>query len=131
MMTDPLSDMLTRIRNAGIAGHFETSCPSSRLKHGVAKVLREEGFLESVDVEGETGRRVLRMRLRYGPEGRMIIDGLKRVSRPSRRVYVGAKEIPKVRNGLGIAVLSTNRGVLSDRSAREQSVGGELLCEVW
>jgi len=97
----------------------------------VAKVLREEGFLESVDVEGETGRRVLRMRLRYGPEGRMIIDGLKRVSRPSRRVYVGAKEIPKVRNGLGIAVLSTNRGVLSDRSAREQSVGGELLCEVW
>lgn len=131
MMTDPLSDMLTRIRNAGIAGHFETRCPSSKLKLAVAQVLREEGFLESVELENEEDRPVLHMHLRYGPEGRMIIDGLRRVSRPSRRVYVGSREIPRVRNGLGIAVLSTNRGVLSDRVAREQSLGGELLCEVW
>lgn len=131
MMTDPLADMLTRIRNAGTAGHEEARCPSSRLKLAVARVLEEEGYLDSVAVEEDGGRPELRMRLRYGPEGRMIIDGLRKVSRPSRRVYVALEEIPRVRHGLGIAVLSTNKGVVSDRVAREQSVGGELLCEVW
>jgi len=131
MLTDPIGDMLTRIRNAGLARHASTTVPSSRLKLAVARVLREEGFLDEVEVEAQEGRPLLRLVLRYNADGRAIFDGLRRVSRPSRRVYVGAGEIPKVRNGLGIAVLSTNRGVLSDRVAREQSVGGELLCEVW
>jgi small subunit ribosomal protein S8 len=131
MMTDPLADMLARIRNAGIAGHRETRCPSSKLKLAVAQVLRDEGYLEAVEVEESEGRPELCIGLRYGPEGRMIIDGLRRVSRPSRRVYVRAAEVPRVRHGMGLAVLSTNKGVVSDRVAREQSVGGELLCEVW
>jgi small subunit ribosomal protein S8 len=131
MMTDPVGDMLTRIRNAGMARHASTTVPSSKLKLAVAEVLKEEGFLDDVRVEAEGGRPMIRLVLRYGPDGRIIIDGIRRVSRPSRRVYVGAGEIPRVRNGMGIAVLSTNRGVFSDRVARERSVGGELLCEVW
>lgn len=131
MMTDSVADLLARIRNAGIAGQAVTTCPSTRLKLAIAKVLRDEGFIEAVSVEANGGKPLLRIELRYGRDGQMIIDGLRRVSKPSRRVYVGAKEIPKVRNGLGIAVLSTPKGVLSDDAAREQSVGGELMCEVW
>ena len=130
-MTDPVADMLTRIRNAGRAGHNETTSPSSRLKHAIVNVLKEEGYIDDVKVEAVEGKPVLRIKLRYGREGQLLIEGIRRVSRPSCRVYVGAGEIPKVRNGLGIAVLSTNKGVLADRSAREQGVGGELLCEVW
>lgn len=131
MMTDPLGDMLTRIRNAVGAGHTGTHCPSSRLKHAVAEVLRQEGFLESVSVESEGGRAELYLSVRYGDDGEAVIDGIRRISRPGRRVYVGADEVPKVRNGLGVAVLSTPRGVLSDRAARGEHVGGEVLCEVW
>ncbi len=131
MMTDPLGDMLTRIRNACRAGHAETQCPSSKLKLAVAQVLQSEGFLEDVRVEAVGGRPSLRLAVRYGADPEAVIDGIRRVSKPSRRVYVGAKEIPKVRNGLGLAVLSTPRGILSDRAARAESVGGELLCEVW
>jgi small subunit ribosomal protein S8 len=131
MMTDPLGDMLARIRNAYQAGHADLLCPSSRLKLAVARVLVDEGFLEAVEVEPVGAKPHLRIRLRYGGDGAPILDGLKRVSRPGRRVYVGAKEVPRVRSGLGAAVLSTPRGVLSDRSARAESVGGELLCEVW
>jgi small subunit ribosomal protein S8 len=131
MMTDPLGDLLARIRNAYQAGHSELACPSSQMKLAVARVLSEEGFLGSVEVEAVAGKAQLKIRLRYGSDGRPILDGLRRVSRPGRRVYVAAKEIPKVRSGLGTAVLSTNRGVLSDRTARAESLGGELLCEVW
>ncbi len=132
MMTDLVSDMLTRIRNAGRAGHSEVLCPASKLKLGIIKVLTEEGYLDSVEeVTGADGHPTLRIKLRPGQSGATIIDGLRRVSRPSRRVYVGARDVPKVRNGLGVAVLSTSRGVLSDRAAREQNLGGELLCEVW
>lgn len=131
MMTDPLSDLLTRIRNAQMARHEETRCPSSRLKRGVADVLVRAGFLTDARVEAEAGHPVLRLALRYQDDGTPLIDGLRRVSKPGRRVYVSAKEIPKVRNGLGIAVLSTSRGVMSDRDAREVGVGGEFLCEVW
>jgi small subunit ribosomal protein S8 len=131
MMTDPVSDMLTRIRNAGRAGHAETTCPSSKMKLAVARVLKEEGFIDDAQVEAVEGMPRLRIKLRYGAQGQLLIDGIRRVSRPSRRVYVGAAEIPKVRNGLGISVLSTNKGVMSDRAAREQRVGGEILCEVW
>ena len=132
MMTDPLGDMLTRIRNACRAGHPSTTCPASRLKLAVAHVLREEGFLSAVEeLAEEQGHRSLRLEVRYGDDGEPIIDGIRRVSKPGRRVYCGSREIPKVRNGLGVAVLSTPKGVLSDRSARTESVGGELLCEVW
>jgi len=131
MMTDPLGDMLARIRNAYQAGHADLACPSSQLKLAVARVLAEEGFLSSVEVEAHEGKAQLRIRLRYGSDGRPIVDGMRRVSRPGRRVYVGAGEIPRVRSGLGTAVLSTNKGVISDAAAREQRVGGELLCEVW
>lgn len=130
MMTDPVADMLARIRNAGRAGHAETLCPASQLKLALAKVLKEEGYLEDVSEEEIEGRSMLRLRLRYGRDG-MMIEGMRRVSKPSRRVYVGVRDIPRVRYGLGLAVLSTPRGVLSDRVAREQNVGGELMCEVW
>lgn len=131
MMTDPVADMLTRIRNAGRAGHAETISPFSRMKLSIGKVLKEEGFIDEVQVEAVGGRAMLRFKLRYGSSGQLLIDGIRRVSRPSCRVYVRAAAIPKVRNGLGISVLSTNKGVMSDRSAREQHVGGEILCEVW
>ena len=131
MMTDPVADMLTRIRNAGQAGHTETKFPSSKMKLAVARVLRDEGFIDDVQVEAVEGKAFLRIRLRYGAGGEFLIDGIRRVSRPSCRVYVRAAAIPKVRNGLGIAVLSTNKGVMSDRSARERRLGGEILCEVW
>ena len=131
MMTDPLGDMLTRIRNASRAGHPGTTCPASKLKLAVAGVLKEEGFLEAVDVEESDGKKSLRIAVRYGADGQPVLDGIRRVSKPGRRVYCGSSEIPKVRNGLGVAVLSTPKGVLSDRAARAESVGGEFLCEVW
>ena len=131
MMTDPISDMLTRIRNAGFARHEETTCPSSKVKLAVARILEAEGFLGEVRLEAHDGNPMLVLKVRYDEEGLPLIDGIKRVSTPGRRVYVGVSEIPKVRNGLGIAVLSTSRGVMSDSSAREAAVGGEVMCEVW
>lgn len=131
MMTDPVADMLTRIRNAGCAGHAEVRCRASKLKRAIAEVMVAEGYLDAVAQEEREGRPVLCIKLRYNSAGDWIVDGLQRVSRPSRRVYVGAGQVPKVRNGLGIAVLSTPRGVVSDRRAREENVGGEVLCEVW
>ena len=130
-MTDPISDLLTRIRNAGQARHAELVCPSSKLKLAVAKVLAANGYLDTVAVEAREGKPVLRIRLRYATDGRFLIDGVRRVSKPSLRRYVDVRHIPEVRRGLGMAVLSTPRGVLSDREAREQNVGGELVCEVW
>jgi len=131
MMTDPISDMLTRIRNAQRARHAEARLPSSKLKLSVARVLESAGYVEGVEVAQEGPQPELRLGLRYRADGREMIDGLRRVSRPSRRVYVRADEVPKVRNGIGIAVLSTSRGVMTDRDARAQKVGGEVLCEVW
>jgi small subunit ribosomal protein S8 len=131
MMTDPISDLLTRIRNAGMASHTRTSCPSSRLKKAVAQVLKNEGFLEGVEEDTEDGHPILVLTLRYDAEGKPMADGIQRVSRPGRRVYVGAKDIGRVRGGLGIKVLSTSKGVLCDRDARAANVGGEVLCEVW
>ena len=131
MMTDPIADMLTRIRNAGMAQHMETSCPSSRLKLAVAKVLKAEGYLGEVRVEARGSYPLLVMGIRYGDGGQALIGGIRRVSKPGRRVYVSKDEVAKVRNGLGVAVISTSRGVLSDQAAREASVGGEILCEVW
>ncbi len=131
MMTDPIADMLTRIRNAGTARHAQTRCPSSRQKLAIANVLRQTGFLDSVKVEAREGHASLVLGIRYDENGRPLIDGIRRVSKPGRRVYVGRGEVPRVRNGLGVAVISTSRGILSDRDAREQKVGGEVVCEVW
>jgi small subunit ribosomal protein S8 len=131
MMTDPIADMLARIRNAGVARHVRTSCPSSKLKLAVARVIQDAGFLEEVRVEAREGLPMLVLGVRYGDDGTALIKGLRRISKPGRRVYVGRQAIPKVRNGLGVAVLSTSKGVLSDVAAREQGLGGELLCEVW
>ena len=131
MLTDPIGDMITRIRNAGQARHLETSCASSRVRLAVARVLSEEGFVGAVKVEAREGRATLVVAIRYDEDGKPLIDGLRRVSRPGRRVYVGHEKVPKVRNGLGVAVVSTSKGVISDRAAREAGVGGEVICEVW
>lgn len=131
MMTDPVGDMLTRIRNAARVRHAETRCPSSKLKLAVAQVLAKEGFILGVRQESEGAKPELVLELRYDDSGKTIIDGLKRVSKPGRRVYVGASEVAQVRNGLGMSIISTSKGVLCDRDARDQKVGGEVLCEVW
>jgi small subunit ribosomal protein S8 len=131
MLTDPIADMLNRIRNATQARKATVDVPWSRHKEAIAATLVSEGYLESSAGVEEEGRRWLRIGLRYDDRRRPVINGLRRVSRPSLRVYVGAKEIPAIRKGLGINVLSTPRGVLVDREARKQGVGGELLCTVW
>ncbi len=131
MMTDPIADMLTRIRNAGTARHATTACPSSKMKRAIADVLHQEGFLGGVRVEARDGHPTLVLDIRYDDEGGALIDGIRRISKPGRRVYLGSSEVPKVRNGLGVAVISTSRGVMSDRAAREAGIGGEYVCEVW
>ena len=132
MLTDPIADLLTRIRNAAHARKATVDLPWSRHKEAIGKVLVEEGYLESAAAIDEEGKmRTLRIGIRYDERRRPVITGLKRVSRPSLRVYVGATEIPAIRKGLGVNVLSTPRGVLVDREARKQGVGGELLCTVW
>ena len=131
MMTDPIADMLTRIRNAGMAQHVEARCPSSKMKLAIANVMKEAGFLGEVRVEVHDGRAVLVMGIRYHGSGKALIGGIRRVSRPGRRVYVSGDEVPKVRSGLGLALISTSKGILSDQAAREASVGGEVVCEVW
>jgi small subunit ribosomal protein S8 len=131
MMTDPIADMLTRIRNASLARHDRTEVPASRLKEAVAKILKSEGFIADVrPTEGE-GEKKLTIVLKYGRDRQGAIDGVRRVSRPGRRVYVRHDRIPRVLAGLGISILSTSHGLMSDREARRQKVGGELLCEVW
>lgn len=131
MPTDPISDMLARVRNAGKARHLDTFVPFSKLKLAIATVLKEQGYLINVHQEVRQGHPMLRLEIRYDSRGLPIIDGLRRVSRPGRRVYVSKDEIAKVRNGLGIAVISTSKGVMTDEAARQASLGGELLCEVW
>jgi len=131
MMTDPISDMLTRIRNAGTARQRQTACPFSKQKLAIAKVLEEAGFIEDVRAETQGKHLALSMRIRYDDNGKPLIDGIRRVSKPGRRIYVGASEIWKVRNGLGISVISTSKGILSDAGAREAAIGGEVVCEVW
>jgi small subunit ribosomal protein S8 len=130
-VTDPIADMLTRIRNAVMVRHESVLMPASKMKLVIAKILKEEGFI--IDFELLRGRpqRVLKVRLRYMDDGDPAISGLKRVSRPGLRVYVGRNEIPRLYGGLGVAVVSTPRGVLTGGQARRQGVGGELLCYVW
>jgi small subunit ribosomal protein S8 len=130
MMTDPIADMLTRIRNATLARHDRTELPASKLKLAVAEILKLEGYIADVrPSEGNAGK--LTIVLKYGRDRSGAIDGVRRVSRPGRRVYVKHDRIPRVLSGLGISILSTSHGLMSDRQARQRKLGGELLCEVW
>ncbi|MEX1143660.1 MAG: 30S ribosomal protein S8 [Anaerolineales bacterium] len=135
-VNDPISDMLTRLRNAILAGHTLVAMPSSKLKAAIAGILKEEGFIESFEEVGDdfTGFKVLRMTLKYIGDRRTrrsVISGLERVSSPGRRIYAKRTEIPWVLSGLGVAILSTPKGVMSGRKARQLGVGGEILCKVW
>lgn len=130
-MSDPLADMLTRIRNAGMV-HFRTvDVPLSNLKLGVAKVLKDEGYIEGYNVMKDAVPGTIRIDLKYSANNEKVVSGLRRVSKPGKRIYVKADKIPKVMSGLGIAILSTSKGVITDRQARELGVGGEILCNVW
>ena len=131
MMTDPIADMLTRIRNATAARKASVDVPYSQAKHAIARVLGDEGYLEGAAKVAETLHGVLRIALRYDAQRRPVIARLNRVSKPSLRVYVGVKDIPAVRKGLGVSILSTPKGVLADRDARREKVGGEVICTVW
>jgi small subunit ribosomal protein S8 len=128
-MSDPIADMLTRIRNAQMVGHTEVSMPASQLKSAIAKVLRDEGYIEDFVLRETGAKRELRIALKYYA-GRPVIERLERVSKPGLRVYKGRNDIPRVMNGLGVAILSTSRGVMTDRKARADGVGGEVLCIV-
>ncbi len=127
MMTDPIADMLTRLRNAALAHQDRTAIPLSKLKVNLAKILKEEGYVADYEV----GERDLTVHLKYGKGRRCAFIGIRRASRPGRRVYVGHSDIPKVHNGLGVAIMSTSKGVMTDKTAREAKIGGEVLCEVW
>ena len=129
--SDPLSDLLTRLSNGMTAGHDKVDVPASRLKEAVLKVLETEGFIASYRRVEDKGRPVLRVGLKYDSEGEPIVTGLERVSRPGRRVYAGADEIPKVLGGLGVSIVSTSKGIVTDRAARQARLGGEVLCNVW
>ena len=131
MMTDPIADMLTRIRNAALARHDRVELPHSRLKEHVAGVMKSEGYLDDVRVSEGEDPKTLTLVMRYGRDRTSVIDGLRRVSTPGRRVYVRHDRIGRVCSGMGVSILSTSRGVMTDREARKQRVGGELLCEIW
>jgi small subunit ribosomal protein S8 len=130
-MTDPIADMLSRIRNAALARHDRVTLPSSNVKRAVAELLRNEGFVTEVCTEEAKPQHLLTIVLKYGRDRKCAIDGVRRVSRPGRRVYVRHDKIPPVLHGLGVAILSTSHGVMTDKDARRNKLGGELLCEVW
>lgn len=131
MMTDPIADMLTRIRNAILIGRAEVSFPSSKVKIGIAEVLEREGYVGGFKIVERPVQNELVVSIKYGPRGEPVITHIERVSKPGRRIYAGIKELKPVLRGLGIAVVSTPKGILSDREAKEARVGGEVLCRVW
>ena len=130
-MTDPIADMLTRIRNAQMVFHDSLIIPCSKLKVRIADVLKTEGYIKSFRVISEGKHKQIKIFLKYDQRGKPVVDGLKRVSRPSCRIYTGQEKIPKVLNGYGINILSTSKGIMTDTQARELNVGGEILCSVW
>ena len=130
-MSDPLADMLTRIRNGVMAKFDSVEIPKSNIKVSVAKVLKDEGYIHGYEVTDEGPQGVLKINLKYGPQGEPVITGIKRVSKPGLRKYAKADEIPTVLNGLGVAIVSTSKGITTDRTARARKTGGEILCEVW
>lgn len=130
-MTDPIADMLTRIRNASSANHERVDIPGSRLKRALAQILKEEGYIRDFEWLPDAHQGTLRIYLKYGPNKSKVISGLRRISKPGLRVYAKRHEVPKVLGGLGVAVLSTSRGIMTDRQARQAGVGGEVLCFIW
>jgi small subunit ribosomal protein S8 len=128
---DPITDLLNRLRNAMTAGHERVDIPASRVKENVLRVLAEEGYIGPYRRVEEKGRQRLRVSLKYDSDGEPIVNGLERVSRPGRRVYAAAAEIPQVLDGLGMSIVSTSKGIVTGRQAREQRLGGEILCNVW
>ena len=132
-MTDPIADMLTRIRNANVAMHDTVRMPSSKLKESLAAILQREGYIDGFRVDDNPGRpgRILEIAMKYSPERKRTISGLRRVSKPGLRVYTNVDRLPRVLGGLGVAVLSTSQGLMTDREARQRRMGGEILCYVW
>jgi len=130
-MSDPLADMLTRIRNAGKAKHKSVDIPGSQIKTSLAGVMKEEGFIRNFKFIKDSKQGILRVYLKYDKNDRHVIYGVQRVSKPSRRVYVRSKDVKSVLNGLGVSVLSTSRGLLTDKQARNENLGGEVLCAIW
>lgn len=130
-MTDPIADMLTRVRNASSVFHESVDVPASRLKIELARILKEEGYIRDYKIVEEGKQPTIRIYLKYAPPKRQVITGIKRISRPGLRVYAKRDEVPRVLGGLGVAVLSTSKGVMSDREARKAGVGGEVICYVW
>jgi len=131
VVTDPIADMLTRIRNANQVRHANVTMPGSKMKEGVARILMQEGFIDSFDVKDDGPGTALTISLKYGPKREQVIKGIKRISSPGRRVYSKASELPRAQGGLGVVVVSTSQGLLPDREARRRKLGGELVCEVW
>ncbi|MDA8397681.1 MAG: 30S ribosomal protein S8 [Actinomycetota bacterium] len=133
MMTDPIADMLTRIRNANVAMHDTVVMPGSKLKGALAEILQKEGYIESFSVKPADGKpgNALEIRMKYSPERKRVISGIQRVSKPGLRVYSRADSVPRVLGGLGVAVLSTSKGLMTDREARKENMGGEIICYVW
>ncbi|MCB1068944.1 MAG: 30S ribosomal protein S8 [Verrucomicrobia bacterium] len=130
-LQDPISDMLTRIRNASAAGHDQVVVPHSKLKYELARILKQEGFVDRVSVDDTGSYKVIQLGLKYDRKDRSVIHGLRRISRPGLRRYVAADEVPRVLGGMGIAVLSTSKGILTDREARRAKTGGEVVCHIW
>ena len=131
-ITDPIADMLTRIRNANSSKHKTVDVPASNMKRSIAKILLDEGYVKAVDeIENENNQGVIRITLKYDEKGARVIDGLKRISKPGLRVYASKEDLPKVLNGLGIAIISTSKGLKTDKEARELGVGGEVLAYIW
>ncbi|MDN6625934.1 MAG: 30S ribosomal protein S8 [Pisciglobus halotolerans] len=131
VMTDPIADFLTRVRNANIAKHASFEVPASKVKKDIANILKNEGFIKDIDVIEDDKQGIIRVFLKYGQDEERVITGLKRISKPGLRVYAKADEVPKVLNGLGIAIISTSQGVFTDKQARAKNVGGEVLAYVW
>ena len=131
LITDPIADMLTRIRNALTAKHEDVLVPASTVKKAIAEILLEEGYIKSFDIREEGVAKYIHINLKYGPNKQRVITGLKRISKPGLRIYARKDQLPKVLNGLGIAIISTSRGIMTDREARKQGVGGEVLAYIW
>lgn len=131
VMTDPIADYLTRIRNANMAKHDSVESPASNIKKSISEILKREGFIRDYEVADDNKQGVIKVFLKYGPNGERVISGLKRISKPGLRNYVGAEDLPKVLNGLGIAIVSTSAGVITDKEARQKNVGGEVIAYVW
>ena len=130
-MTDPIADMLTRIRNANVVKHETVDVPASNMKKELSRILLEEGFIRGYDVIEDGKQGIIRIQLKYGQTGERVISGLKRISKPGMRVYADKHEVPRVLSGLGISIISTSKGILTDKQARKENVGGEVICYVW